>query len=213
MVLRRVVVVVVHTDHEGRIAIARRRRDDHLACSPFEVECRLVARGEDAGGLDYHVDAEVAPGQVGRTALGQDADLVAVDDDPVVGRHHLGVHPAVHRIVGQQERHRVDGAEIVDGDELEVRSPGTGSPEEVSADAAETVHTHADGHRDGASCGGAAAASSLNWGKAPTALLADDRRNDTPSGTLISHTSEAATARHPTLSDRRRDASRPGSGP
>jgi hypothetical protein len=36
-----------------------------------EVGGGLVAVGEDAGGLDDHVDAEVAPGQIGRVALGR----------------------------------------------------------------------------------------------------------------------------------------------
>ena len=38
----------------------------------------LLLRGEDAGGLDDHVDAEIAPGQRLRVALGEDLELVAV---------------------------------------------------------------------------------------------------------------------------------------
>ena len=46
-----------------------------------EVLGGVVAVGEEAGRLDHDVDAEVAPGQGGRIALGEDLDLLAVDDD------------------------------------------------------------------------------------------------------------------------------------
>ena len=40
---------------------------------------RLVALGEQPGGLDDDVDAELPPRQVRGVALGQDRELVAVD--------------------------------------------------------------------------------------------------------------------------------------
>ena len=55
-----------------------------------------------------------------------------------------GVEVAVDRVVGQEERHGVDRPEVVDGDELKVRSPGPGRPEEVAADTAESIDTHTD---------------------------------------------------------------------
>jgi hypothetical protein len=36
-----------------------------------------------AGALEHHVDAELAPGQLGRIALGEHLDAVAVDDHVV----------------------------------------------------------------------------------------------------------------------------------
>ena len=44
--------------------------DDHLAGAGLEVLGRALALREEAGRLDHHVDAEVAPGQRGRVALG-----------------------------------------------------------------------------------------------------------------------------------------------
>ena len=41
------------------------------------------AGDEAAGGLDHDVHAEVAPGQVGRVALGEDLDRLVADDDGV----------------------------------------------------------------------------------------------------------------------------------
>ena len=41
-------------------------RDDHLLGAALEVQRRLVAVGEAAGGLEHDVDAELLPGQLGR---------------------------------------------------------------------------------------------------------------------------------------------------
>ena len=46
----------------------------------------FVGLGEEAGGLDDDVDAEVAPRQVGRVALGEHLDGLAADGDRVVRR-------------------------------------------------------------------------------------------------------------------------------
>ena len=51
-----------------------------------EVLGGVVALGEEAGRLDDDVDAEVAPRQRGGVALGEDLELVAVDDEAVVRR-------------------------------------------------------------------------------------------------------------------------------
>jgi hypothetical protein len=51
-----------------------------VRCAPA-----LALRGEQAGAFEHHVDAELAPGQLGRIAFGADADAVAVDDH--VDRH------------------------------------------------------------------------------------------------------------------------------
>ena len=51
----------------------------------LEVVGGGVALGEEAGGLDDDVDAEVAPRQVLRVALAEHAQLVAVDADAALG--------------------------------------------------------------------------------------------------------------------------------
>ena len=54
----------------------------------------MLAVGEEAGGLDDDVDAEVAPRQRLRVALGEHLELVAVDRDAVVGDRDVVVEPA-----------------------------------------------------------------------------------------------------------------------
>ena len=52
----------------------------------------------------------------------------------------------MHRIVGQQMRHRADRAEVVDCDEVDVGTLSLRGPIEVAADPAKTVDSDAYGH-------------------------------------------------------------------
>ena len=70
--------VVVDAHHEGGVGPGARRRDDHERSAGLEVHGGLVAIGEEAGGLDHHVDAELAPRQRLGVALGEDLDGLAV---------------------------------------------------------------------------------------------------------------------------------------
>ena len=67
------------------------RRDDHPGRAGLEVGGGLLPVGEEAGGLDHHVDAEVAPRQLLGVALGEDLDQLAVDLDALVGGLDVGV--------------------------------------------------------------------------------------------------------------------------
>jgi len=102
--------------------------------------------GEEAGRLDHHVDAEVAPGQRTRVALGQDFDLLAVDRDAGVGDRDLVLERAENAVVLQQVGHRLHVAEVVGGDDLDVLMTGVDRTPEVAADAAEAVDADADRH-------------------------------------------------------------------
>ena len=52
----------------------------------LEVLGGVVALREQAGGLDHHVDAQLAPRKRGRIALGEHLDLAPVDGDRLVAR-------------------------------------------------------------------------------------------------------------------------------
>src|SRR6185437_5129683 len=106
------------------------------------------ASHEAAGGLDHDVDAEVAPGEVGRVALGQDLDRLVADDDRVaVDRDRLR-EPPRHRVVLQQVGHRLQVAQVVRGDDLEAAVAALlQGLEEAPADPPETVNAYSNGHR------------------------------------------------------------------
>ncbi len=76
--------VVVDADHEGGVCAGGGGRDDDPRRAAVEVGRGLVAVGEDAGGLDHHVDAEVAPGDLLGVSVRHDLEHVAVDVDSAV---------------------------------------------------------------------------------------------------------------------------------
>ena len=104
------------------------------------------AGGEEAGRLDHDVDAELAPGQGGRVALGEDLELLAVGDDRVaVDLDPAGV-AAEDRVVLEQVGHRRRVDQVVDGDEVDVRVRLLGGAEDVAPDTAETVDADLHSH-------------------------------------------------------------------
>ena len=111
----------------------------------------VVAAREEARGLEDDVDAEVGPRQVGRVALGEDLDLLAVDHEAVVVAFDRARIAAVGRVVAQQVRERGVVGDVVDGDPLDVGLRGLAGAEDVAADAAEAVDPDAYGHALGPS--------------------------------------------------------------
>jgi len=116
-------IVVDAIDH-GHVGIARRGRDQHFARARFEMLRRRLALGEDAGALERHVDTELAPGQLGRVALGGHLDRPAADIDAVAAHRYVVGITAVDRVVAQQVRIGLDRAQVVDADHLYVVAPG-----------------------------------------------------------------------------------------
>ena len=120
LVRGRVEGVVVDADHERGVG-AGRGADTITRRAPLEVGGRLVPVGEDAGGLDDDVDAEIAPRELLRVALGEDLDGVAVDVDAArpTALTSLGSCP-MDGVVLQEVGDGVDRAEVVDGDDVDV---------------------------------------------------------------------------------------------
>ena len=81
--------VVVHPEDHRHVGALGGRGDHHLLGASVEVLRGAVAVGEEAGRLDHHVHAEIAPGQIAGVALRQDLELLAIDGDRAVA--HLDV--------------------------------------------------------------------------------------------------------------------------
>src|SRR5699024_9996227 len=145
VVLRGVVVALVHTDDEGRVLVLRRSGDDDLLGAGLAVGLGLLGVGEDAGGLDDDVGADLAPREVVRIALGVRLEGVVVDGDGVrVVRAVVGKPPADRVVLDEVRERRVVG-EVVHTDDLDVRLLLESGAQEVSADAAESVDSNLDG--------------------------------------------------------------------
>lgn len=102
--------------------------------------------GEDAGRLDDDVGAQLAPGQVRGVTLGKGLEGVAVDGDGVVGVGDLGLEAAQNGVVLEQVHQSGVVSQVVDTDDLDVRSLLKERPEVVAANAAKTVDAYADRH-------------------------------------------------------------------
>src|SRR4030095_16651508 len=130
----RVVLVVVDAHDDGDVLVLGRGRDDHLPGPALEVLGGVVALGEDAGRLDDHVDAQVAPGELGRVALGAGQDPLAGDGDRLVVEGDVPLQAAEGRVVLEQVRQGLVVGQVVHGHDLDVLA--LGRPEVVAADAA-----------------------------------------------------------------------------
>ena len=120
MVQLRVVVAVVDAEHDRDVRVGRRGRDDDLLRARVEVLLRTFAVREEAGRLEHHVHAEVAPGEIGRIAFGEELELLAGSVDDAVGEHDVTrpvsyTHLRAERVLCAEEV-AADPAEAVDAD-------------------------------------------------------------------------------------------------
>jgi hypothetical protein len=92
-------VVDAHDEHGG---VGRRGRDDDLLRSTLEMSRRLVDGGEDSRGFDHVVRPGIAPGNLARVHLVEDADRLLVDADALlVNDGDLSLVGAVRRVKAQ----------------------------------------------------------------------------------------------------------------
>ncbi len=147
--MRRRELVVVDAEHEGAVhVLVAGRGDDHFLGAGGEMRAGLGLGGEQAGAFQHHVDAQFAPGQLRRIALGANLDAVAVDDQVAAVHRHLAREFAVGGVVLGQVRVGLGIAEVVDRDDLElVRATGfVQRAQDVAANATVTVDGDLDGH-------------------------------------------------------------------
>src|SRR4051812_27699890 len=108
------------------------------------MERRLRLRGETTRRLDHDLDAEVAPGNLGRIGRRENAQLFSVDGDAVVGVPDVVRNRVMNRVVLQQIRQRRGVGEIVDGDEFDTEIALERGAEHVASDATETIDSNPD---------------------------------------------------------------------
>src|SRR6266542_4331332 len=141
-----VVLPVVHAHHDRDVLALGGGADDDLLGTGLEMLLGLFALGEQAGGFDDDFRAELLPRQVGRVALGQDLDAVAVDHQALAVDLDMAVEPAQHRVVLQQVGQGLGLGDVVHRYEVELRSPLPGRAEEVPTDPSEAVDADLDRH-------------------------------------------------------------------
>ena len=148
----RLVRLLVHAEHDGGVRVLRGRRDDHLLGAGLQVLRGGGGVAEDAGGLDDHVDAEVAPGQGGRVLERADLDLTSVHEERLALGDHLRAERAVDGIVLQQVAQGLGVRQVVDADHLDVLRLERRA-EKDPPDPTESVDADANAHGRAPICG------------------------------------------------------------
>ncbi len=145
MVLRQLVVVDAVDD--GQVGAVGRCRDEHPLGAGIEMQLRLFLRREDAGALECNINAESLMRQLGGILDRRHLDRAAADVDRVARNFHFVREAAVHAVVTEKMRVRLDGAEIVDGDDFDVVATALDDrAQHIATDAAETVDRHLHCH-------------------------------------------------------------------
>jgi hypothetical protein len=135
-------VFVVDPQHHGGVDLILGRDAQHdLLGTRRDVLFQRFAVAKDARGLDDEVDAQLAPGDLGRVALFGHDDLLFVDVDGVFLHTDSLVEAAHHRVVLQQVGQLLVLEQVVDRHDLDVVAV-TEDAEDRAPDAAETVDTH-----------------------------------------------------------------------
>ena len=117
-----VVALEVHAERNRHVGVGGRGRDDDLAGTRLEVLRGVLALGEQPGGLDRDLDAELAPRQGCRVALREDLDLVPVDHQRPVALRYLAREAAEDGVVLEEMGERSQVGDVVDRDDLDVRA-------------------------------------------------------------------------------------------
>ena len=137
--------VAVNAHDDGDVLVLGRRGDDDLLGARVKVRLGLRAVGEEAGGLDDDVDAQLAPGEVGGLALGEHLDRMAVGHEAVLGDLDRVEGAPVDGIVLEQVGHRRNVAEVVHCHNLDLGIVHHRA-ERQAADATESVNAYFDCH-------------------------------------------------------------------
>src|ERR1051326_6560883 len=131
---------MVDTHDDRQIGAVGRGRDDDLLGTCFEMLRGRVTLRKNPGAFQRDIDAELAPRQFRRVALGGHADLAAADIHPIVAARYLAREAAMHAVKPQQMRIGLDRPEIVDPDNLDLAVLVLVSrAQDKAADAAESV--------------------------------------------------------------------------
>ena len=109
----------------GLQVVACGSRDDDLLGASLDVSHALLLAGVEAGALQNDIDVQLAPGSVLCVLNSVDLDLLAVDDDGVLGSldgvlalADLAAERTLSSIVLQQVSQHLGAGQVVDCDDL-----------------------------------------------------------------------------------------------
>ena len=138
--------IVVYVENDGLEIISCGSRDDDLLGAGVDVRHGLLFRAVETGALENDVNTERAPRAVVGVLFGVDLDLLAVDDDRILGSFYgvkvlaeLAAVGSLSGIVLEKVSEHCGSGEVVDGDYL-IALCTEHLAECETADATETVN-------------------------------------------------------------------------
>ena len=144
--LPRQTVVIDAVNHRDVGAVGRRRDKDGLRAR-CEVSGSFGFRVEGARAFERDVNAQVLPWQARGILDRCHLEFAVANADGVALNLYLAGEAAVHGIISQKVRVGLDRPEVIDRDHLDILAAAfDDGPENVAADAAESVDGDVNGH-------------------------------------------------------------------
>ena len=108
---------------------------------------RLLARTEQPGRFDDHIDTQIGPWQLRRVAFREHLEAVAVDDEKIAVHSYVARKTPVNRVEPEEVGERCCVRQVIDGHDIEFRVAAfeDGAKNET-ADAAKAIDPDFDSH-------------------------------------------------------------------
>ena len=138
--LGRIVFAVVDAQNESQVRIRGGSGNKNLLGAGVKVLLGGVALGEQAGGFQNDVHAQILPGKVGGITFHGDEDLVTVNDQIITLDGNFTVKLALRGVILEQVGDRFDRSQVIDGNNLVAFFLGHGA-QYVATNTSKTVNS------------------------------------------------------------------------
>ena len=137
---------------DGLQVVAGRSRDNDLLSASSDVSHALLFAGVEAGALQNNVNADLAPRAILSVLNGIDLDLLAIDDDGILGSFDgvlvltdLAQERALSGVVLEQVSQHLGAGQVIDGNNFVALSLKH-LTESQTADTAKTIDSNFNSH-------------------------------------------------------------------
>ena len=139
---------------DGLQVVAGRSRDNDLLSASSDVSHALLFAGVEAGALQNNVNADLAPRAILSVLNGVDLDLLAIDDDGILGSFDgvlvltdLAQERALSGVVLEQVSQHLGAGQVIDGNNFVALSLKH-LTESQTADTAKTIDSNFNSHSE-----------------------------------------------------------------
>ena len=141
MMLSSIIGFLVYAHYNSSILILAGSGQHHFLGTGGDMSASLQGIVENTGGFHHDINAQLAPGQIGRLSLAAYQHFFAVDQHIIVLCLDSLIPGTVYRVIFQQMSIDRSVTHIVDSHDLNLRLAPR-SPENQTADTAETIDSN-----------------------------------------------------------------------